>query len=193
MEIAKTEIRFCPNSTQKEGWRKIQRLFVAEATYFITAVTHARQPLFAHPPHCALLRQTMHTAQTNHPFTMKGYAILPDHLHLLITLAPNTLISKLLHAIKRNFTLNVKKAQARTTPTRLWQRSYWDHVIRDERDFLNHLHYIHYNPVKHGLVSRPLDYPHTSFHEYLKRGWYTPDWGEIEPEEIKPHDWEYLP
>jgi hypothetical protein len=50
-------------------------------------------------------------------------------------------------------------------------------VIRDERDFVNHFHYIHYNPVKHGYVSKPEEYPHTSFHEYVQRGWYEIGWG----------------
>lgn len=58
-------------------------------------------------------------------------------------------------------------------------------MIRDERDYLNHLHYIHYNPVKHGLVNRPEDYPYTSYNEYFKRGWYEIGWAHVEPDEIK--------
>jgi putative transposase len=59
----------------------------------------------------------------------------------------------------------------------LWQRSFWDHVIRNEYDYQNHLNYIHYNPVKHGVVDRPEDYPHSSYGEYMKHGFYAKGWG----------------
>jgi len=100
----------------------------------------------------------------------------------LIFVPETTNISKLLQSIQRNFTRNYKKAHDINEPIRLWQRGFWDHVVRDERDFANHLHYIHYNPVKHGYTSNPETCPHTSFHEYVKRGWYEPGWGHTEPE-----------
>jgi len=59
---------------------------------------------------------------------------------------------------------------------RVWQWRFWDHIIRDQRDFNKHLDYIHYNPVKHGLVSSPLEYPHSSFAQYVDEGFYRPDW-----------------
>ena len=58
----------------------------------------------------------------------------------------------------------------------LWQRRYWEHTIRDDGDFARHVDYIHYNPVKHGLVKRVSDWPHSSFHLYVRRGILTPDW-----------------
>lgn len=94
-----------------------------------------------------------------------------------------TAVTKILHSIERNFTLNYKKAKGISGSVSLWQKRFWDHVIRDERDYLNHLHYIHYNPVKHGLVTRPEDYPHTSYSGYLKRGWYEIGWGRVEPDQ----------
>ena len=60
----------------------------------------------------------------------------------------------------------------------LWQRGFWDHVIRDDLDYERHFNYIHYNPVKHGLALHPGEYPHTSFQEYVKRGWYGPTWAQ---------------
>ncbi|MBN2391986.1 MAG: transposase, partial [Anaerolineae bacterium] len=63
-------------------------------------------------------------------------------------------------------------------------RGFWDHVIRDEVDYANHFNYIHYNPIKHGLVQRLSDYRYSSFHEYLRLGWYEPDWGNAETEAI---------
>jgi putative transposase len=58
----------------------------------------------------------------------------------------------------------------------LWQRRYWEHTIRDEGDFERHVNYIHYNPVKHGLVRRVRDWPHSSFHLYVRRGILPEDW-----------------
>ncbi len=60
----------------------------------------------------------------------------------------------------------------------IWQRRFWEHQIRDEVDFNNHLNYIHYNPVKHGLVAAPRDWEYSSFHRYVQHGYYSRDWGE---------------
>ena len=59
----------------------------------------------------------------------------------------------------------------------LWQRRYWEHVIRDEADLHRHIDYIHFNPVKHGLVARVVDWPHSSFHQYVAREEVPADWG----------------
>jgi putative transposase len=169
---------------------KIRRLYVPNAHYFITAVTQARLPPFADEANVDLLRVTMRRAKEYHPFKMQAYAFMPDHLHLLILVPETTNISKLLQSIQRNFTRNYKGERGITEATHLWQRGFWDHVIRDDRDFENHFHYIHYNPVKHGYVTQPGLYSHTSFHEYVKRGWYEPGWGSSEPEEIAGMDFE---
>jgi putative transposase len=59
----------------------------------------------------------------------------------------------------------------------IWQRRYWEHVILDDADLARHVDYIHFNPVKHGLVQRARDWPHSSFHQHVKRGLLPPDWG----------------
>ncbi|MCA9897517.1 MAG: transposase [Anaerolineales bacterium] len=169
---------------------RIKRVYVADAIYFVTAVTKNRQPLFKDPTNIALLRQTIREVKEIHPFEMRGYGFLLDHFHVQFYAEGETAVTKILHSIKRNFTLNYKRAHNISEPISLWQKRFWDHVIRDERDYLNHLNYIHYNPVKHGLVMKPEDYPHTSYHEYLKRGWYEIGWGHVEPEELKSFDFE---
>jgi putative transposase len=58
----------------------------------------------------------------------------------------------------------------------LWQRRYWEHTIRDERDFARHVDYIHFNPVKHGLVRRVRDWEHSSFHRYVREDILPEDW-----------------
>lgn len=58
----------------------------------------------------------------------------------------------------------------------IWQHRFWDHIIRDETDYQHHLDYIHINPVKHGIVSGPGEYPLSSFAEFVEMGWYESDW-----------------
>jgi putative transposase len=72
----------------------------------------------------------------------------------------------------------VSAAKAGDRRRGVWQRRYWEHTIKDERDFEHHFDYLHYNPVKHGLVQRPRDWPYSSFHRYVREGVYPPDWGE---------------
>jgi len=157
---------------------KIRRWYVPNAIYFITSVLQGRQPLFADRFPLALLRDTLHYTKVHHPFTMVAYVFLPDHFHLLIQVPEGANISKLMQSVERNFTLDYKKILGIDAPLHLWQRGFWDHVIRDEHDLEHHFDYIHYNPVKHGLVSKPSDYPHSSFLEYVKRGWYGAAWAE---------------
>ncbi len=59
----------------------------------------------------------------------------------------------------------------------IWQRRYWEHQIRDEADLARHVDYIHFNPVKHGWVTRPVEWPHSTLHGYIGRGMVTADWG----------------
>jgi len=66
----------------------------------------------------------------------------------------------------------------------LWQRRFWEHTIRDEADFSRHVDYIHFNPVKHELASRVRDWPHSSFHRYVREGLLSEDWAGDSTEEV---------
>jgi putative transposase len=157
---------------------RIRRWYVPNAVYFLTTVTQARAALFCDEASIDLLRSTLQSAKRLYPFTMLAYAILPDHLHLLIRVPEATDISRLMQSIKWNFTRNYKRANQISASVHIWQRGYWDHVIRDNRDLERHFDYVHYNPVKHGYVRQPADYAHSSFREYLRPGWYGPAWAE---------------
>jgi putative transposase len=95
-----------------------------------------------------------------------------------------------MQSIKRNFTLNYKSELHITASLSLWQERFWDHVIRDADDLWHHFVYVHYNPVKHGLVDRPEDWPHSSFHFWLEQDYYDLGWGYAEPDHIKDMDLE---
>ena len=169
---------------------KIRRLYIPNAIYFITGVTKNRQPHFNRESRIETLRITLRNVKELYPFRMIAYVFLHDHLHLLIHILDDTDISSLLHSLQRNYTINWKKQEKINRSVSLWQRSFWDHVIRDNRDFRNHFHYIHYNPVKHGYVEKPEDYEHSSYLEYVKRGWYEIGWGWHEPEDLRGVDLE---
>jgi putative transposase len=68
-------------------------------------------------------------------------------------------------------------SNARKREKGIWQRRYWEHVIRNDADLERHVDYIHYNPVKHGHVTRVVDWPYSSFHRYVERGLLAADWG----------------
>ena len=176
--------------TRKPIRTRLRRLYIPDAIYFITGITKNRCPILKPESDMELFRETMRKVKEYHPFTMRAYVLLYDHFHLLIFVPATTNVSKLLQSIQRNYTLNYKKAHHISTSLNLWQRGFWDHVIRNDHDFANHFHYIHYNPVKHGYVTRPENYPHSSFHEYVRRGVYDIDWGASEPEEVRGMDFE---
>jgi putative transposase len=71
------------------------------------------------------------------------------------------------------------RSQSKTSKRKkgVWQRRYWEHAIRDDADLERHVDYIHFNPVKHGHVTRVIDWPHTSFHRFVEHGLLAPDWG----------------
>jgi putative transposase len=87
-----------------------------------------------------------------------------------------------MHSIKRNFTKYYKEKNNITNSLSLWQKRFWDHVIRDEDDLENHLHYIHFNPVKHGYVKDPAEWNDSSFKAWQIIGLYPKDiiWNEPE-------------
>ncbi len=71
----------------------------------------------------------------------------------------------------------VSDSRAQKGERGVWQRRFWEHTVRDERDLQAYCDYIHFNPVKHGYASRVVDWPHSTFHAYVERGFYPSDWG----------------
>ncbi|NJN20718.1 MAG: transposase [Leptolyngbya sp. RL_3_1] len=163
------------------------------ATYFFTVVTYNRQHLFKHPETIQLLRQSFHTVKQQHSFDIEAIVVLPDHLHCLWTLpAGDANFSTRWRLIKSHFTRHCpgQYKRARSLSRRhkqeqaVWQRRFWEHQIRDEADFVRHADYIHYNPVSHGLVNAPAEWPYSSFHCFVKQGFYSHDWGKGEEIEL---------
>jgi putative transposase len=121
-----------------------------------------------------------------HPFKIDAFVLLPDHMHCIWTLPHEDRdFSKRWRLIKSDFSRQCA-AQHKTTPSvsrqrkkeqAIWQRRFWEHQIRKETDFINHVEYIHFNPVKHRLVQAPKDWDYSSFHRYVREGIYDVEWG----------------
>jgi putative transposase len=159
-----------------------RRYYVPGAAVFITQVVHERRQAFVDPRAVKLLRSTLRLVMELHPFSMLGYVFLPDHFHLIIQPTETSNFSQIMHSLKPNFTKAYKHFTGRTEPLKFWQKRFWDHVIRDERDLENHLHYIHFNPVKHGYAADPRDWPDSSYREWEQRGLYQKSIVWVEPE-----------
>ena len=165
-----------------------RRVCIKGSTVFITMVTLNRHHLFLEAPARAVLRRAWNTTVDRFPFTADAICLLPDHLHALITLPEDDDDYSLrIREIKRLFTRHYlakfgEKGIRNTSrqskqEAAIWQRRFWEHTIRDERDYQNHFDYIHFNPVKHGLVEQVSSWQWSSFHRYVRLGVYTPDWG----------------
>jgi putative transposase len=150
-------------------------------TFFFT-LTLADRRSKALVDHVGALRSAFRAARQERPFSMDAIVVLPDHLHAILTLPPGDAdFAGRWRRVKGYFSTRLLAAgvEVRRHPNgelALWQRRYWEHTIRNEVDFERHVDYIHYNPVKHRLVPRVRDWPHSSFHRYVRQGILPQDW-----------------
>ena len=130
-----------------------RRHYQSGGYYFFTLVTYQRCPIFSSSEKVEQLKIAISKVKKKHPFSLNAIVILHDHLHCLWKLPEKE----------------------------VWQRRFWEHAIRDVNDWQKHMDYIHYNPVKHGLVRMPGDWQHSSFNYWVGRCLYEKNWGSMEP------------
>jgi len=173
--------------TTKITMSTYRRANIPGGTYFFTVVTYRRQRIFSLPAARAILREAIQEVRISHPFVIDAWVLLPDHLHCIWTLPPedkdfsmrwgrikagfSKRAGKMLH--KEELLTVSRKAKREST---IWQRRFWEHAIHSREDFQRHVDYIHYNPVKHGLVDRVSDWPYSTFHNMVQEGIYPADW-----------------
>lgn len=168
-----------------------RRAYQQGGCYFFTQVTYQRQPIFSDVQNVEKLKSAFRAVMQVRPFTIEAIVILPDHLHCIWQLpAGDDNFSERWRQIKRHFSLHFDAPKNTRGEKLIWQRRFWEHVIRDELDWNNHFDYIHYNPVKHGYVLRPADWAHSSFAKAVAKGWCMPDWGESSPKNLDKLDFE---
>jgi len=161
-----------------------KRLFLNNHPYFITVVTHQRNPILIE--NIDLLRDSFRYAKTKFDFKIEAIVILPDHFHLILELDNPKEYPKIIGVTKSYFSKNCSpkyyqhllQSHSRTQQNYkpVWQKRFYEHTIRDERDFKLRLDYIHFNPIKHGLVSNVADWEYSSFHKFVKLGEYDREW-----------------
>jgi putative transposase len=163
-----------------------RRTYLPGATYFFTVKTLDRRPILTRENGRAALRRAITDIQAKHPFVNIAWVLLPDHLHAIWRLPEkDSNFSLRWSLIKQQVSrqcavdaglVSANASQQKRHERAFWQRRFWEHVIRDENDFERHVDYIHYNPVKHGYVQRTVDWPYSTFHQYVRRGVYPADW-----------------
>ena len=160
-------------------------------TYFFTVNTYRRQPILTIWEVRQALRSGIQKAKQTLPFEIEAWVLLPDHLHTIWTLPKEDANYAARWAIikrevsKRcgqliNPSGKLSASRGKRKESYFWQRRFWEHQIRDEIDFQRHMDYLHWNPVKHGLVRKVVEWPYSTFHRYVAQEVYPPDWGGYE-------------
>jgi len=172
--------------------RRYLRYRVAGGTYFFTLVTHERRPILTVPTARRSLGEAIRAVRRRWPFHVVAMVLLPEHLHAVWELPPGDAdYSRRWQKIKEAFTRAFLAAggtegtpsasRARKQERAVWQRRFWEHTCPEMEDVKECVDYVHWNPVKHGLVTRVRDYPWSTFHRFVRLGEYDLDWGGENP------------
>ena len=170
-----------------------RRAHAKGGTFFFTVVSYQRRPILCKDDIRGALRGAVRVVQSERPFYIDAWVLLPDHLHCVWTLpSDDSDFSTRWAMIKRYVTKSTVGCVSRTVIdgaqsapyTRakrneglVWQRRFWEHTVRNQQDLKRCVDYVHWNPVKHGHVSNVTDWPFSTFHQYVRRGVYAQDWG----------------
>lgn len=154
-------------------------------TYFFTVALLQRRGDDLLVREIDLLRHVVADVIAQHPFRIHAWVVLPDHLHCVIELpAGDADFATHWRLIKSGFSKGLPKTERRSSVRRrrgergIWQRRFWEHLIRDESDYRAHMDYVHINPVRHGLVERVVDWPYSTFHRLVAHGVQAADWAD---------------
>lgn len=166
-----------------------RRIWQPGGTFFFTLVTNQRRAILTDEIARQALREAFqHGMEKVGAFRTDAFCLLPDHFHCIWTLPENdgdyaTRWKVIKGYFSRRY-LQLGGMPGEVSPSKVakgelgvWQRRYWEHLIRDDADLQQHVDYIHYNPVKHGLVQKVEAWPWSSFHRYVQEGFYEADWG----------------
>ena len=155
---------------------------VPGGTYFFTVnLLERKSGLLVKYIDC--LREAVRMVRLSQPFHIDAWVVLPDHMHCVWTLPEGDAdYSSRWKAIKIAFSKSIPKTE-RLSAVRIakgergiWQRRYWEHRIRSDKDYAAHVDYCHINPLKHGLVSQVIDWPYSTFHRLVEQGVYPAGW-----------------
>ncbi len=163
---------------------KYRRMYVAGHAFFITVVTYERNPILV--DNIELLRECFADVKKKFNFEIDAIVILPDHFHIIVKVDDPYAYSKIIGSVKRHFSqqcdpkyyahLYQSESRRRQHYKPVWQKRFYEHTIRDEKDYKRRLDYIHFNAVKHGYAKVPREWNYSSFKKFVKNGTYYMDW-----------------
>jgi putative transposase len=155
--------------------------FFQPGTVFITCWAVNGEGIFAQRPAAHLVRSVLHKVKAKRPFTMLGFVILPDHLHLLIRPEPETTVESVVAALSEQYQRQYARLRGIPGTLEVWDRHRSFDRVADVARFAQKLDMIHYDPVQHGLVTRPEDWRDSSYGAWVERGLYKLGWGWQKP------------
>ena len=160
-----------------------RRFRVAGGTAFFTVNLLQRRGTTLLTERIDHLRDAVRRVRRQRPFTIDAWVVLPDHLHAVWTLPPgDDDISTRWRLIKTFFVRALPRSEWLSPARRqagergIWQRRFWEHAILDDADYAAYVNYVHFNPVKHGYVAAPGDWPYSTFRACVARGLYPEAW-----------------
>jgi putative transposase len=152
-----------------------QDQYIGRRIYFVTICCENRRAVFANPSNAKALLQDLTSVSQKMNFLLHAYCVMPDHLHILVE-GQSTDCDLRLHVTKLKQKTGYSLRGAAEGD--LWQKRYYDHILRKAEDSDSIAWYIWMNPVRQGLVSKPEQYPFS--------GSCTVNWP---PTGAKPHEW----
>ena len=160
-----------------------RRTYMPGVSWFFTVNLAQRKGNHLLVNHIDALRQAFRYINEKYPYRLDAVVVLPDHLHCIWTLPPDDSdYSRRWSLLKGHFSRviekdeRISKSRQKRRERGVWQRRFWEHMVRDQEDVNRHVDYIHWNPVKHGWVRQVADWPLSSFHDYVARGTYSENW-----------------
>ncbi|MFY9675777.1 MAG: transposase, partial [Terriglobales bacterium] len=129
-------------------------------TYFVTLTTWNCRRLFQVENYARLFLKTLFHYRREGQYLLHAFVLMPDHVHLLHTPAPDITVERAVQLIKGGYSHALGTLIGRKSE--IWQRGFTDHRIRDGRDLVHHKNYIHQNPVAARLVATPSEYRYCS-------------------------------
>ena len=163
-------------------------MYVDGHDYFIMVVTYERNPVLVE--NIDLLRESFADVKTKFKFDIDAIVVFSDHFHMILKVDDPQEYSKIIGSVKRYFSkhcdpkyyAHLLQSQSRTRQhyKPVWQKRFYEHTIRNEKEYKTRLDYIHFNAVKHGYVEVVKDWKYSSFRKFVKNGTYDAYWSDFD-------------
>lgn len=159
-----------------------RRYFINSHLIFLTIVTYNRKNILIN--NVNLLRKSFKITKKYYNFEIVAICIMPNHIHMIISVNIADETPQIVRTLKQNFTklipkeyypLDISESMKKRNERGIWQRRYYDHVIRNVNDFHKHIDYIHYNSMKHYDIA-PKDWEFSTFKKFVNNNYYDIDW-----------------